>query len=363
MLSALEKDRIRVAEIDVQIQNLERSLTALQIEKRLVQDRLDSYTYPVLALPNEVVSEIFIHFLPPYPTCPPLTGIFSPTVLTHICRKWREIAIATPMLWRAIQIDSYYRITTERQAHISDVWLSRSRCCPLSIVVDHHDPGRFLKVFLHHQARWDYLKFDLSLSNLLPIKGPIPLLRGLHLSLNDFDPQLKVAFHDMPMLRTVTLNDYATLSVILPWAQLTSITLLSVYPSECVPILQQALNLVHCSIGACLEVGNEHPVPDIRLPSLESLILEDPAPFPLTGFLQKFLVPALHSLEISERSLGPNPIESLASFISKSGCELQQLRITGYGDLAVSEASYRTAFPSVPRMSFSIYGDEWRDEE
>ncbi|KAF7334506.1 F-box domain-containing protein [Mycena venus] len=363
MLSALEKDRIRVAEIDVQIQNLERSLTALQIEKRLAQDRLDSYTYPVLVLPNEVVSEIFIHFLPPYPACPPLTGIFSPTVLTHICRKWREIAIATTTLWRAIHITSYYRIAIERQAHISDVWLSRSRCCPLSIVVEHHDTESLLEVLLHHQARWENLKFDCLLSDLLPrIKGPMPLLRDLDLSLYDFDPLLMVAFHDMPRLRAVTLNDHAALSLVLPWAQLTSVTFIAVYPSECVPILQQASNLVRCSIGACLEVGNDHPVPDVRLPSLKSLILGDPGQFQLTGFLQKFLVPALHILEISERSLGPNPIESLASFISKSGCELQQLHITGHDDLAVSEASYPTAFPSV-RVSFSRYGDGWRDEE
>jgi hypothetical protein len=33
------------------------------------------------------VSEIFIHTLPVHPRCPPLTGILSPTNLTHICRK------------------------------------------------------------------------------------------------------------------------------------------------------------------------------------------------------------------------------------------------------------------------------------
>ncbi|KAJ7641164.1 hypothetical protein FB45DRAFT_712335, partial [Roridomyces roridus] len=57
---------------------------------------------PVLTLPNEITSEIFVHFLPPYPVCPPMTGLDSPTSLTHICRQWREIALATPKLWRAI---------------------------------------------------------------------------------------------------------------------------------------------------------------------------------------------------------------------------------------------------------------------
>ncbi|KAJ6560151.1 hypothetical protein B0H19DRAFT_945240, partial [Mycena capillaripes] len=67
-----------------------------------VQERLNSFKYPVLTLPAEIISEIFVHFLPIYPSCPPLTGFLSPTLLTQICRKWRHIALTTPALWRAI---------------------------------------------------------------------------------------------------------------------------------------------------------------------------------------------------------------------------------------------------------------------
>ncbi|KAJ7917678.1 hypothetical protein B0H13DRAFT_2657737, partial [Mycena leptocephala] len=67
MLTNLDADRSRVADISAQILDLERSISALRIEKTQAQERLDSYKYPVLTLPNEIVSEIFIHFLPPYP--------------------------------------------------------------------------------------------------------------------------------------------------------------------------------------------------------------------------------------------------------------------------------------------------------
>jgi hypothetical protein len=106
MLADLEADRARVADLDAQISHLERSLSALREEKNLAQERLDSYKYPVLTLPNEIVSEIFIHSLPAYPEYPPLTGLHSPTLLTHICRRWREIALGAPALWRAIQFNS-----------------------------------------------------------------------------------------------------------------------------------------------------------------------------------------------------------------------------------------------------------------
>jgi hypothetical protein len=96
MLDALAAVRSRITDIDTQILGLERSLSALRTERALERETLDSYKYPVLiAVPTEIISEIFIQFLPIYPLCPLSTGILSPTVLTQICRKWREIALDT----------------------------------------------------------------------------------------------------------------------------------------------------------------------------------------------------------------------------------------------------------------------------
>jgi hypothetical protein len=86
MIATLEADRVRVAEIEAQILNSECSPSALRIEQAQAKQRLDSYKFPVLTLPNEIVSEIFLHFIPAYPRSPPLAGILSPTCLTYICR-------------------------------------------------------------------------------------------------------------------------------------------------------------------------------------------------------------------------------------------------------------------------------------
>ncbi|KAJ7149603.1 hypothetical protein C8R46DRAFT_862664, partial [Mycena filopes] len=102
MLDYLAADRAQVAELQVQILHLEQSLRALKDERDIVQARLDSYHYPVLDLPTEIICEIFLRFLPIYPLRPPLTGPGSPTVLTQVCRAWRAIALSTPSLWRAI---------------------------------------------------------------------------------------------------------------------------------------------------------------------------------------------------------------------------------------------------------------------
>jgi hypothetical protein len=134
MLEALQTDRCRLADIAAQILDLERALSVLRAEQALVQERLDAYKYPVLTLPNEITSEIFLHFLPSYPTPPPLTGIHSPTFLTQICRKWREIALATPAIWRAIRLTDS-RISYEQRGQISEAWMTRSGTSPLSFRV------------------------------------------------------------------------------------------------------------------------------------------------------------------------------------------------------------------------------------
>ncbi|KAJ7780860.1 hypothetical protein DFH07DRAFT_696173, partial [Mycena maculata] len=59
-------------------------------ERHVVQEQLDAYKYPVLTLPDEIVSEIFLDCLP---VCR------SPMKLGQICSQWRDIAVSSPTLW------------------------------------------------------------------------------------------------------------------------------------------------------------------------------------------------------------------------------------------------------------------------
>ncbi|KAF8178172.1 hypothetical protein K438DRAFT_1938871 [Mycena galopus ATCC 62051] len=361
MLTDLETDRALVARIQARILDLEYSLAELRAEQAVAQQRLDSYKYPVLTLPNEITSEIFIHFLPPYPICPLVVGMFSPTHLTHICRRWREIALATPALWRAIG-PSNPDLDPEDidMSKISDAWVRRSGSCPLSIEINEDDssdhPPSILSTLIPHRARWEYLTLLLnshSQDALHLVEGPMPILRHLRLSLHPHNP---FEFRDLPQLRSVEV--FAASQLTLPWAQLTSLTLTWVESRKCVAILQQTARLVHCVLQLSDIAGFRSAGINIALPCLKSLNLrshfyDDEG---TRGFLTTLVVPALHRLEVRAGVWGQNPIDSLASFITTSGCKLlQEIRITRSTTrrpILEDEFKFRAAFPSIPTISF-----------
>ncbi|KAJ7678156.1 hypothetical protein DFH06DRAFT_567288 [Mycena polygramma] len=337
-------------------------------------EELDSCTTPALTLPNEITSEIFLHFLPVFPRCPPLIGPLSPTSLTHICRIWREIALTTPALWRAIPFSTDTRIPFARRLEMFNLWLSRSRHCYLSIELvirdaaffeadfssptrikynPYEDDNRYyvlpnvaaaISAAVLHSARWEYLKLHAS-TNIFPsIEAAMPLLRRLDLNLHNHSYAAKImAFQDLPLLRTVILdlNYNSAWSIQLPFAHLTSLSLIHALTTACPHFLHQTPNLVHCELDL-YSVYDDQPI-DIRLPLLESLTLtrNDNRP-PPAWYLGTFIVPALRNLRVPESFLGANPLETLGSFISKSGCKLQHVCITGS---SISESSYCRAFP------------------
>ncbi|KAJ6504129.1 hypothetical protein C8R47DRAFT_177987 [Mycena vitilis] len=133
----------------------------------------------------------------------------------------------------------------------------------------------------------------------------------------------------------------------LPWAQLRCLTLTNGLPKEYNLLLQMSHNLVHCTLD--LLVDNNFNPPDITLLSLKSLTLirvdwEDPC----DGYLETFIVPAPSSLRLYDLYV---PISTLASFISKSGCKLDNVCIADSESICASiQDSYRSTSPTIPKF-------------
>ncbi|KAJ7661939.1 hypothetical protein DFH06DRAFT_362664 [Mycena polygramma] len=353
-MSVLRADRDRLMDIEAKILCLERSLAALHSERRVVQERLDTYTYPVLTLPHELVLEIFTHVLPPYPYCPPLTGENSPNFLAHICHEWRELALASPDLWSNMQLSSDM-CSFKGLVHILDIWLDRSRDRLLSITIKHHGASfspEIISTLAAHRSRWEELRLIRPASEFFStLDGPLPLLRLIEVELSD---SKGFSLPVMPRLHTASLNCVAGLYLTLPWTQLTSLSLEYVSPEECVTILRRASNLVVCQLALSVWRTINANMPDIVLPNLESLLFCDFKSFekPHTGYLNTFVVEGLRTLCIPRRFLGTNPVDSLASFIRKSGCDLHEVHVEGIGIVENQKAAFRVAFPSISQFIF-----------
>ncbi|KAF7335591.1 hypothetical protein MVEN_02213400 [Mycena venus] len=172
----------------------------------------------------------------------------------------------------------------------------------------------------------------------------MPALRRLDIQIFE-SPQVDIfVCRDAPFLHTVLLDYLAAPRVILPWAQLTALTLNPVHLDECVPTLRQTSNLLHCELG----LWENHGVlpSEVHLPRLESLILHYLDGLVMSGPLETFIVPALRSLHVPE-----SPVDRISSFISKSGCKLQHLAITGKINAIQDVREYRHAFPSILKLS------------
>ncbi|KAF7334569.1 F-box domain-containing protein [Mycena venus] len=184
--------------------------------------------YPVLSLPPEIVSEIFANFLPVYPECLPNSGLLSPMLLCRICRLWREIALSTVVLWRAI---SKERLLAELE--LLRTWLARSRYYPLSLNLDFkrfNSPStlvpQFLQTAVHHCRRWEHVEICMPSEHLHLIQGDTPLLQSL-----TFGPSMLPSvgdhgrldlFEQAQQLKSVTLTHHFLYSLYrLPCAQLT----------------------------------------------------------------------------------------------------------------------------------------------
>ncbi|KAK6977943.1 F-box domain-containing protein [Favolaschia claudopus] len=365
MLDFLQADRALLADTDAQILDLETQIAALEHSVSLlraarqpVQERLDSYKYPVLTLPNEIIAEIFLHFLPTYPEPPPLVGIYSPTCLAQVCHKWREIAHRTPPLWRAIDLTRpFEKPGVEEAMSLCLLWTERSGACPLSLrLSDSLEPLSTYTDVIYRCARCEHLALELDTTQDLDvIQDSFPSLKTLDMyisGLSSFPANPVVTLQNLPLLRTVVLDDWQDLHVGLPWSQLTSLTLLSLRSEICVPILQQASHLLHCE----LEFGNHsmtaHDL-DLELPRLETLTFR-PRGWTDQNFVRCLMAPRLLRLQLPEHFLllGNSEslvIEPLVSFVSKSGCQLQELNITN-PCVPDSENVYRGAFPLIPAI-------------
>ncbi|KAJ7030003.1 hypothetical protein C8F04DRAFT_1114995 [Mycena alexandri] len=203
--------------------------------------------YPVLTLPTEITSEIFIWCLPP--TVPELDSEFkngphsslAPLLVLWVCRKWRAIALSTPRLWTYLHLNlGEEMLESEVETLIND-WFCRAASCPLTFSVRgwHRMHAYAAEVVSNAVRRYApqlqsvCLQLESTHFRRMGLEGIGPLkftiLENLAISLpfmgDTGNARALEIFSDAPRLRQVSLAYRAVPSMfLLPYSQLLKLT-------------------------------------------------------------------------------------------------------------------------------------------
>ncbi|KAF7361530.1 F-box domain-containing protein [Mycena sanguinolenta] len=150
--------RQRIEQLSTQIDFHKKLLQELERDKILAHRQLNAVLDPVARLPPEISSGIFFQSLTPFPKP---GASHAPMLLLNICSTWSAVALSTPDLWRAIQIDFP---CTENLAELLPIWFQRARNRPLSVLLRGDLSGRWnpsvSALIWRHGARLKHLELS-----------------------------------------------------------------------------------------------------------------------------------------------------------------------------------------------------------
>ncbi|KAJ7098246.1 hypothetical protein C8R44DRAFT_811147 [Mycena epipterygia] len=232
------------------LSNLDVALSQLTEEREAVQLQLDLIVYPILTLPPEITSEIFMCCSAHARDGLRMLPSVAPLMLLGVCRAWRTLALSVPALWDTIT-EVEFRIPKTMDDFIT-TWFSRAGARPLSLsLIYTGDPDSphlhsVMKGYASRLQSLDLMTDGNSYSHLADI-GPFPILRDL--SLVSLDDMLEpngtpiTAFSDASLLRHLSVDSLAPSALLMPWSQLTKFSASLVSLQECLGVMRWATSL------------------------------------------------------------------------------------------------------------------------
>ncbi|KAJ7739921.1 hypothetical protein B0H16DRAFT_1758600, partial [Mycena metata] len=361
--------RRRLVELNTEIIEQKRVLRALHRDRAAVKNELNATaTFPILTLPVEITTEIFILCLPTIEELREdhrvrsdgeyLVSLQVPLSLASCCRLWRTIALATPSLWTTFpffleeNFDDFgpsdsSTTPTEDLGVFIDRWIARAGALrPLTFVLSIAlYSGDFyggstkstgcvqdaLRRYAHRLEHLDLAASVRDVSSLLELASvDFPLLRRVVIEDDEKTPYYYVAYfvdnflRRSPQFRELFLQDCAILSSYpIPLNQLTRFK----GRIDDLRLFRMAPNLIEVECSFRLSEAAERAVTDITHSSLQSLTLSSPDPVgyeSISFVLDQLTLPALLSLLLPGGEDHTTP-ESVLSLLKRSTPPLRSL--------------------------------------
>ncbi|KAJ7498519.1 hypothetical protein FB451DRAFT_1548371 [Mycena latifolia] len=341
-----------------------------------IQRQLDSIVYPVLTLPPEITSEIFVHCLPARRDFDVVNLDEAPLLLMHVCSAWRQIAISIAALWTTLHIDMQ-----DIGPHFSEIvriWLSRARQRPLSVKIvgllsKIRDFDGFLETFCRHAGRMHSLELNIApgdFNNMDKHRLAFSLLHSLTIRPDIEcgqwlgDPNAIEIFHEVPMLNEVLMVDTPPSFIALPWKQLRKFTGEMFTVPNCMEALHLMPNLVEGRFAVRDMYINHVPSTVISHPKMESFTLfsvstDKSGVANSTEILGYLSLPGLQTLQILSPDPGLFDDTVFDSFLWRSAPPLRKLVIRGDAEIQVQSLS---AVPSLTDLEISYPRSEFVED-
>ncbi|KAJ7236198.1 hypothetical protein C8J57DRAFT_1728343 [Mycena rebaudengoi] len=209
-LSTRER-RAALAKVRARILLHEIHIDALKKEEAELRAGLALVTYPVLTLPVEITSHIFLDCLPSHRRVIPSPSR-APLLLAQICSQWREVALSTGELWSSLYpsrhlIDAQAWCDWHPLRALMQTWFCRAKVAPLSLGLNCQASLEIMKVvspFAGQIQRLDLL-LDSNHRQYRPFQTRFPVLQ--HLATNSSEAEMGDFLKDTPSLRELCLVD------------------------------------------------------------------------------------------------------------------------------------------------------------
>ncbi|KAK7062111.1 hypothetical protein R3P38DRAFT_2833473 [Favolaschia claudopus] len=347
---------------------------------------LHSRAYPILTLPPEITSEIFVRCLPAERQLDMVNPKEAPLLLMQVCSLWREIAMSTPELWADFDLEIGW--PEPHLVDFSKAWLQRACDRPLAVnlsscglMSDIDNIDRFIAGLWGRSHKIHTLELKIAVEDLdvidVSICGPnfrtlqrlsVQLQQGLGGGAVDREPIM--LFHDTPALCEVRLSEIPPSSISLPWSQITRFCGEIYSVAECLEALSLMPNLRHCTFAAfdsisspprpfsttAVHTNNLNPIthPHIQHLELSDSISDSFLLANSMDVLAFITLPALQTLQI--RGVKDYSKTVLDSFLSRSSPALHRLSIHPLeSQNGATELCFSPHFTSLPLMDLEVW--------
>jgi hypothetical protein len=338
----------------------DRQLVEEQAEIVLSNNSQKKFSSSIWRLPTEILAQIFLYCLPENGNLAPAPYL-SPMLLTTVCRRWREIAVDMPNLWRRLRLEVGHGDWQQR-AFCYDSYLKRSRGRQLSLTLEcYNNDWTELRSLLQPYvdqisslSLWFYSGAgSLAMADFHGLEelviytdGPDPVLAVTH-SIAQLPPSMRSLKLMNLWLNLRLLSDFSPLA----WASLTNLEIVVDGLDSFPRLLRLCPNLSSLTmIGIFTAIETSETLVHANLQSLRisgHLHLDWAGNL---GLFNSITLPNLRAVEV--RNIGQWPHEEFKAFLTRSQCPLESL-IFGGGVMTTDRrlAEYVTLFPSLKLLT------------